>query len=182
MKVKTPSILFLLVASFFTPGISTAGVHTIGNHRYNCEQDIGEIEDIKYQTSVDISSPITYYYKEQDGISIGDENFRQVSYLFWNGKYFGYIVYLNDKAKSFKVKQYIYNKISERIRIQKKCIPKYIPSNDRTLWETEDEIIIFKRFSFHQAKVIYLCRCLYKKSIDPPDDVGYFPFVGVINK
>ncbi len=158
--LKTPLIAILI--TFLLPVIAQAAVdlnktgdYLSGEHKYERGTDFSLTKTLKYQTSNTLLT-IDYYYLENDSIFINGILFEQISYIFFKGKYHGYIVYLNDKHKKFGVKEYFFN---ESNFLQKKG--KYY------IWQNMNEVIVFQDFSVHQGRVIYLYKTPYLK--DHPD-------------
>lgn len=166
-------ILILMILLGFIGIFSTEELHSFESHRFDCGQQLKESDDLKFCTQPVHTFAVQYHSKENDSISIDGVQFNQILYLFWRNKYFGYIVYLNEHSKAFQVKEHLYNNLDNLIKSEN--------SGDKLTWVTDKEIIIFRKFSYHQGQVIYLCKKMYMEKVDPFTK-GYTPYIGILRK
>lgn len=172
-NLKYTSIRIIGIVLLFTCFFNANILNASENHRFQCGQTISESDVLKYRTQPAHTFKIQYYSKENSSVMINGVEYNQILYLYWKGQYFGYIVYLNEQSKTFNVKKYLFENIGAPFKVE--------DGSTKYTWTTDKEIIIFRKFSYHQGQAIYLCRKFYMENVDKYRE-GYNPIIGNLPK
>ncbi|WDP90455.1 MAG: hypothetical protein HUN04_12420 [Desulfobacter sp.] len=139
------SLLFCICLLF-----NQSYAYSFNEHKYECSQNINSIQNLKYLSSHRYKPFLKYYENKNNDerIKINNIKFHPISYIFWKDKYVGYAIYINEKSKGKKILDLLYTTFNH----------PHEQSHTFKTWYTNDQIIIFTKFSLHQSRIIFLCK------------------------
>lgn len=140
--------LFLFAFIFVSGFLLASNSNAVNNNKFDCGQNLDGTEKLNFLSSHNRYSELKFYNLPEDKTTINNTDLNQIAYIFWQHRFIGHAVYINDKVSSKLIKEYLYNSLG------------YPNEGDQKFktWHTEDEIIIFTKFSLHQARVLYICK------------------------
>lgn len=134
----------LFISGFFLIPNSNAG----SKQKFHCGQNIDEIGKLTFLSIHKRYLDLKFYNLQEDKITIKNIDFKQIAYIFWKNHYIGYAVYINDKMNSKLTKKYLYDSLG---------LPHDGDQKFKT-WSAKNEIVIFTKFSLHQARILFICK------------------------